>query len=480
MLLTLTTTHQPATDLGYLLHKHPDRLQSFELPFGKAQVFYPVATASECTMALLLDVNAVDLTRGKSGSSQPSIADYVSDRPYVASSFMSVALSKIFGTAMSGTCQHRPELPSQPLPFRVHIPVLPSHGGEKFLQGLFAPLGYEIKAQRLALDEQFPAWGQSRYFDLELHQTITLTELLSHLYVLMPVLDDYKHYFVNEEEMAKLLRHGEGWLSHHPLREDITRRYLKRKRGLAEEALAQMAGADAEVIPVDITISEEAEEAIEKPLSLNQQRMQMVVSVLKQHGAKRVVDLGCGEGKLLKLLLADLSFQEILGMDVTYRALEIAQRRLKIDRSRSVSSAESPNSRLTLIQGSLTYRDDRIAGYDAATVIEVIEHMDLNRLGALERVLFEFAKPRLVIVTTPNVEYNANFPGLPAGKMRHHDHRFEWTRAEFETWAAGIVDRYQYQVSFQPIGDLVGASLSASLHPSLGAPTQMAIFTALV
>jgi 3' terminal RNA ribose 2'-O-methyltransferase Hen1 len=461
MLLTLTTTHQPATDLGYLLHKHPDRLQSFELPFGIAQVFYPVATDSECTMALLLDVNAVELTRGKKGSSQPSIADYVSDRPYVASSFMSVALSKIFGTAMSGTCNNRPELPSTPLPFRVHIPVLPSRGGEKFLHSLFAPLGYEIQAQRLALDEQFPEWGQSKYFDLELRQTITLAELLSHLYVLMPVLDDYKHYFVNEEEIAKLLRHGEGWLSDHPQREDITRRYLKRQRGLAEEALAQMAGADAEVLPVNNEISEESEEAIEKPLSLNQQRMLAVVEVLKQNGVKRIVDLGCGEGKLLKLLVADPSFQEILGMDVTYRALEIAQRRLKTDRS--------PNARLSLIQGSLTYRDDRIAGYDAATVIEVIEHMDLNRLGALERVLFEFAKPRLVIITTPNVEYNANFPALPPGKLRHRDHRFEWRRAEFETWAAGIVDRYNYHVSFQPVGDL---------DPSLGAPTQMAIFTA--
>jgi 3' terminal RNA ribose 2'-O-methyltransferase Hen1 len=461
MLLTLTTTHQPATDLGYLLHKHPDRLQSFELPFGTAQVFYPVATDSECTMALLLDVNAVELTRGKKGSNQPSIADYVSDRPYVASSFMSVALSKIFGTAMSGTCNNRPELPSTPLPFRVHIPVLPSRGGEKFLHSLFAPLGYEIQAQRLALDEQFPEWGQSKYFDLELCQTITLAQLLSHLYVLMPVLDDYKHYFVNEEEISKLLRHGEGWLSDHPQREDITHRYLKRQRGLAEEALAQMAGADAEVLPVNNEILEESEEAIEKPLSLNQQRMLAVVEVLKQNGVKRIVDLGCGEGKLLKLLLADQSFQEILGMDVTYRALEIAQRRLKTDRS--------PNARLSLIQGSLTYRDDRIAGYDAATVIEVIEHMDLNRLGALERVLFEFAKPRLVIITTPNVEYNANFPALPPGKLRHRDHRFEWTRAEFETWAAGIVDRYNYRVSFQPIGDL---------DPRLGAPTQMAIFTA--
>ena len=461
MLLTLTTNHQPATDLGYLLHKHPDRLQSFELPFGTAQVFYPVATDNECTMALLLDVNAVDLTRGKSGSSQPSIADYVSDRPYVASSFMSVALSKIFGTAMAGNCQHRPELPSTPLPFRIHIPVLPSRGGEQFLHSLFAPLGYEIQAQRLALDEQFPAWGQSKYFDVELSQTITLAELLSHLYVLMPVLDDYKHYFVNEEEIAKLLRHGAGWLKDHPQREDITRRYLKRKRGLAEEALAQMAGANAEVLPVNLEITEKSEEALEKSLSLNQQRMLAVLEVLKQRGAQRVVDLGCGEGKLLKLLLADPSFKEILGMDVTYRSLEIAQRRLKLD--------QSPTERLSLIQGSLTYRDDRIAGYDAATMIEVIEHMDLNRLGALERVLFEFAQPRLVIITTPNVEYNANFPDLPSGKLRHRDHRFEWTRAEFATWAAGIVDRYNYQVSFQSIGDL---------DPSLGAPTQMAIFIA--
>jgi 3' terminal RNA ribose 2'-O-methyltransferase Hen1 len=458
MLLTLTTNHQPATDLSYLLHKHPDRLQSFELSFGTAQVFYPIVTEDECTMALLLDVNAVELTRGKGGSNQLSLADYVSDRPYVASSFLSVALAKIFGTAMSGNCKNRPELPGQPLPFRVHIPVLPSRGGEGFLRSLFNPLGYEIKSQRLALDEQFPQWGESRYYDVELSHTITLSELLSHLYVLMPVLDDYKHYFVNEEEIAKLLRHGEGWLSNHPLRTEITRRYLKRQSSLTEDALAQMAGAEEAEPKEEVKLSEAS---IEKPLGLNQQRMNIVIDLLKVHRAKRVVDLGCGEGKLIKLLLAEPSFTEILGMDVTYRSLEIAQQRLKVDRY--------PESRLRLIQGSLTYRDDRIGGYDAATVVEVIEHLDLNRLAALERVLFEFACPRLVIITTPNIEYNVNFPALSFGQLRHRDHRFEWTRAEFELWAGKIVDRYNYQVSFQPVGNL---------DPLLGAPTQMAIFTA--
>jgi 3' terminal RNA ribose 2'-O-methyltransferase Hen1 len=457
MLLTLSTNHQPATDLGYLLHKHPDRLQSFELSFGNAQVFYPIATENECTMALLLDVNAVDLTRGKSGSNQPSLADYVSDRPYVASSFLSVALAQIFSTAISGNCKNRPELPSQPLPFRVHIPVLPSRGGEGFLRSLFKPLGYEIQAQRLILDEQFPQWGESKYFDVELSHNITLAELLRHLYVLMPVLDNYKHYFVNEEEIAKLLRHGEGWLSNHPLCTEITRRYLKRQSSLTKEALAQMVGVEEAATKAETEVSEES---IEKPISLNQQRMNSVVDLLKAQGAKRVVDLGCGEGKLIKLLLAEPIFTEILGMDVTYSSLEIAQQRLKIDRY--------SESRLRLIQGSLTYRDDRIAGYDAATLIEVIEHLDLNRLAALERVLFEFACPRLVIITTPNVEYNVNFPALPHGKLRHRDHRFEWTRAEFESWARRVGDRYKYAVSFQPIGDL---------DPLVGAPTQMAIFT---
>ena len=118
MLLTITTTYQPATDLGYLLHKHPDKCQSFELSFGQAHVFYPEASLEKSTVALLLEINSIELVRGKAGSRsrEGTLAHYVNDRPYAASSFLSVAISSVFGTALSGRCKTHPELVTQPIP----------------------------------------------------------------------------------------------------------------------------------------------------------------------------------------------------------------------------------------------------------------------------------------------------------------------------------------------------------------------------
>ncbi|MBD2108482.1 3' terminal RNA ribose 2'-O-methyltransferase Hen1 [Nodosilinea sp. FACHB-13] len=458
MLLTLTTTHGPATDLGYLLHKHPDRCQAFPMSFGQAFVFYPEARAERCTAALMLDVDPVTLVRGKS----TSLEQYVNDRPYVASSFLSVAIAKVFGTALAGQCNQRPELAAEAIPLTVSLPVLPCRGGEAVLRQLFEPLGYEVTAQSLPLDDQFPDWGNSPYFAVNLHHTLRLAELLSHLYVLIPVLDDDKHYWVGDEEVEKLLRHGSGWLSHHPARETITRRYLKQQRHLTQLALEQLGEGDRLTPDVAEAVQAQAEENLEQPISLNQQRLATVVAALKASGAKRVVDLGCGEGKLLRSLLKEPSFEHIAGVDVSHRALERAQERLE-----RVLFSPTQRSRLNLFQGSLTYRDERLSGFDAAAVVEVIEHLDPDRLASLERVLFEFARPQTVIVTTPNIEYNPRFSGLPAGNLRHSDHRFEWTRAEFQTWATQVAERFGYRVQFHGIG---------TEDPTVGTPTQMGVF----
>jgi 3' terminal RNA ribose 2'-O-methyltransferase Hen1 len=457
MLLTITTTHQPATDLGYLLHKNPDKLQTFDLAFGQAQVFYPVATPELCTAALVLDINSVELVRGKAGRQIQTLGDYVSDRPYVASSFLSVAMAQVFRSALSGQCRDRSELADTAIPLVARIPVLPTRGRESFLRDLFEPLGYEIAVERLPLDAQFTDWGNSSYFDLTLRHTLKLQQLLSHLYVLIPVLDDTKHYFVNDEEISKLLRHGAGWLIDHPMKAEITSRYLKRQRTLTRDALALLA-------PEEVEVTETAEPEIvpEVRQSLNEQRLDAVMAVLQAQGVKRVMDLGCGEGKLLRKLVAEPQFTEILGMDVTYRSIEIAKERV-LDRL-----PIHQQQRLQLIQGSLTYRDDRLMGYDAATVIEVIEHMELDRLGAFARVLFSCARPNLVVLTTPNVEYNVNYPGLANDHLRHVDHRFEWTRAEFEKWGRSIGKDYSYLVEFRSIGDV---------DEIVGSPTQMAVFT---
>lgn len=459
MLLTITTCYKPATDLGYILLKNPDNVQCFDLSFGKAHVFFPEASDERCTACLLLDVDSVSLVRGK--GQQDGIEQYVNDRPYVASSFMSVAIAQVFGTALSGKSKQRQELADTPLPLVARLSAIPCRGGEAFLRTLFEPLGYEIKAERLPLDPKFPDWGESRYYSLEISATLCLKDLLKHLYVLIPVLDDEKHYYVGEEEVAKLLKHGGSWLAAHPARSVISHRYLGHKHSLSRLALSQLAeqGEDPTEQQVEQNVQEEE---VEKPLSLNVQRIQAVVKCLKENSVRSVIDLGCGEGRYVQELLNHKEFDRVAGVDVSPRVLERAACRLKLDRM-----AERKRARLNLFQGSLVYKDERMSNFDAAICVEVIEHMDLPRIPFFERALFEFARPKLAIVTTPNIEYNKRFETLPAGKLRHGDHRFEWSRVEFQSWANACAERFGYSVEYQPIGPV---------DEELGPPTQMAVF----
>jgi 3' terminal RNA ribose 2'-O-methyltransferase Hen1 len=463
--LTITTTHRPATDLGYLLHKNPARLQSFPASFGLVHVFYPEATAERCTVALLLDVDPIGLVRRGQGKENSGFAleQYVNDRPYVASSFLSVAIADVFGTALAGRSKERPELAETPIPLETTLVVVPCRDGQEFLCRLFEPLGYAVDVAAHQLDPRFPEWGDSPYYTLTLRATTRLRDLLAHLYVLTPVLDDDKHYSVGDAEVAKLLRHGEGWLATHPERDLIAIRYLKHRRSLVDAALDRLAEPDA--LDPDATGEARAREeaAVERPLNLHAQRLAAVTDALKRSGAARVLDLGCGQGLLLERLLKDAAFEQIVGLDVSYRTLERARERLHLDRL-----PERRRGRITLLHGSLTYRDSRLTGYDAAAVVEVIEHLDPPRLAAFERALFEFARPATIVMTTPNREYNVRFERLPAGTFRHRDHRFEWTRAEFGGWAEAVCARHGYAVQFAPIGPE---------DPDLGAPSQMGVFS---
>ena len=462
MLLTITTTHQPATDLGYLLHKNPARLQTEELSFGTGYVFYPEASTERCTAALLIEIDPVALVRGRGpGGEGGQLEQYVNDRPYAANSFLSVAMGRIFATALSGRSKERQELADKAIPFTAHLPVIAARGGEDLVRRLFEPLGYKVEVQGSRLDEKFPEWGESPYVALTLSGTVRLQDLLTHLYVLIPVLDNEKHYWVAQDEIEKLLRRGEGWLPQHPEKDLIVSRYLKRQRHLTREALNRLladenAGDETDDVPVEA-------ETAERTPSLHSQRLQTVFTVIKATGAKRVLDLGCGEGKLLLLLLAEKQFESILGMDVSWRSLETAKERLRLG-----ELPERQRSRIELIQGSLTYRDQRLSGFDAAAIVEVIEHLDAARLATFERIVFEFARPKHVVLTTPNAEYNTVFETLPAGEFRHGDHRFEWKRPEFERWGAGVAERFGYEVRFEPVGPQ---------DAERGAPTQMAIFS---
>ena len=464
MLLTIATTHKPATDLGYLLHKHPNNVQSFPQPYGLARVFYPEATEERCAIALLMEVDPIALVRGRKNKSDDSfgLRQYVNDRPYVASSFLSVTLAKVFRSALSGKCTDKPELVATKLPLETTVSVLPCRGGEALLYRLFEPLGYQVLANRYPLDPEFSDWGESPYYTVKLKQDLTLKELLTHLYVLIPVLDDEKHYWVGDDEVEKLLAKGVGWLEDHPEKDLIALRYLKHRRGLARNALERLMDEDLDEIEAREDSRETEESRLEEKISLNERRLQTVGDILKEEAVTRVVDLGCGEGKLIKKLLADRQFEKILGMDVSYRTLERASQRLHLDRLPPPDA-----NRIELIRGSLMYRDKRLSGYQAATVIEVIEHLDPSRLAAFERVLFEFAKPDIAVISTPNREYNVLFENLPADKFRHRDHRFEWTRQEFREWAKAIETRFGYKAEFRTVGPE---------NKRLGSPTQLGIF----
>ncbi|HSR83431.1 MAG TPA: 3' terminal RNA ribose 2'-O-methyltransferase Hen1 [Streptosporangiaceae bacterium] len=467
MLLTIATTREPATDLGYLLHKHPGRVQSFVQSVGIAHVFYPQADQSRCTAALLLEVDPIGLVRGRQGRSGDGFAlgQYVNDRPYAASSMLAMALKGVFRTALAGRCDARPELAASPIPLELHLPALPCRGGVDLLRSMFEPLGWEVAAAAIPLDPAVAEWGESRYLDTRLTGCIRLADALNQLYVLLPVLDDAKHYWVSDDEVDKLIRAGGGWLASHPGKAIITSRYLAHRRRLTQVAMARL--ADIDETDID-DLDNATEDALvvgvpDRPVPLAEERRDAVLAAVRAAGARMVGDFGCGEGALIRDLLAERAIERIVAADVSAGALQVAARRLRLD-----TMPERQRARLQIFQSALTYRDDRLAGLDAAILMEVIEHVDPNRLAALGRAVFGYAAPRTVIVTTPNAEYNVRFTTLPADAMRHRDHRFEWTRPQFAAWAGAICARYGYDVRYLPVG---------ADDPQVGSPTQLAIFT---
>ena len=363
-----------------------------------------------------------------------------------------MALGRALRTAMAGTSRERPDLAEAEIPLEAVVTPLPARGGAALVRELFEPLGWSVTVEALG----------SHYVTLRLAGVARLQTLLNHLYVLIPVLDDDKHYWVGEDEVEKLLKRGEGWLESHPSQELIVRRYLIHRRGLARQALERLApetrveevGPQARPAPVV---------ALEAPLRLNDERLGVVVGALRASGARSIADLGCGEGKLLQRLVRERWAERLLGVDASARSLEIAARRLRLHQAGGPS-----DERLKLLHGSLGYRDARWEGVDAAALVEVIEHLEPDRLPALEKVVFGAAHPATVVVTTPNADYNTLFPNLAAGAFRHPDHRFEWTRPEFRAWADRVAAAWGYGVDYSDIG---------AVDETLGAPTQMAVFT---
>lgn len=463
MLLQITTTHQPARDLGFLVGKHPDRLQTFPLSQGEAHVFYPEATDERTTVALLMELDPIHLVRGAEWGGTGALAQYVNDRPYVTSSYFSVAIRSVFREALNGASRDRQELADTAIPLEVRVDVVSTRSA-KAVHDYFEPLGWDVVTETFPLDPEFPGWGEARAVSMELSGTARLSDLLSHLYVLLPALDGGKHYFIDEAEVEKLLRHAEDWLPSHPHREQISRAYLERRGHLVSQAEMELSRRVRPLDDASQLVEQDVEETehVDKPIRLHHVRLQRVRELLEATGVRSVVDLGCGEGKLLGELAGCRQLERIVGVDVTVKRLRYAAKRLKLD---MLDDAE--RARFQLFQGSLLYADERLAQIEAAVLVEVIEHIEPVHLPTVVEVLFGTTRPKHVVMTTPNAEYNELFEDLPAGKFRHRDHRFEWTREEFRDFCESAAATHGYRATFESIG---------TEHAEHGAPSQLAHF----
>ncbi|PND53001.1 MULTISPECIES: 3' terminal RNA ribose 2'-O-methyltransferase Hen1 [Rhodococcus] len=460
MLLTISAARSPALavpgDFGYLLHKHPERVQQFGVYGRTAHVFYPEVSAERCTVAMVLEVDPVALVRGRSGGSDGFVlGQYVNDRPYVASSLLSVALGKVFRSALSGRCAGHEELVESALDLTIALPAVPGDPG--LVQRLFAPMGWKVAAAPIGLDATRPEWGEAPLVSVTLVGSLRVADALNHLYVLLPVLDDTKHYWVGDEEVDKLVRAGSGWLAAHPERELVAERYLAHRRELTNAARQRLVELDDR--PAEDAVDDES--VLSRPLV--RIRHDAVLEVVRTLRPASIADLGCGSGALLGSLLALQGVGRVIGTEVSAGALSKAARRLRVDRM-----TERQSERLTLLLSSLQYEDDRLDGLDLVILMEVIEHIDPDRLPAVVGNVFGAMRPRHVVITTPNSEYNVRYPALTGGGFRHPDHRFEWTREQFAAWTRSVGQAHGYEVTVRPVGDS---------DPQVGSPTQMAVFT---
>ena len=463
MLLHFKVRGKNATDLGYLLGKHPDKHQTKDLSFGQAHIFYPEASSNTCSACLLLDIDTTKEMRqnrfdhqGRNANVRAGLDHYVNDRAYVASSLLSTAIAKVYGSALNGNCSTKPELIDQIWPIEAQIAAVSVRGQADLINRFFEPLGYTVNYTPTPLDEHHPEWGTSPYYTLALSGEQSVQAFLQHLYILLPILDNRKHYYYKEAEIEKLLSKANDWLPDHPEQALITRRYFGHKISY-RKTLEQEEGY-GEQEPV------QTKEKVEK-ISLHQQRHEAVIDQLLSLEAKTILDLGCSTGRLLQRLQKETFFTRLTGADVARSVLQHAAQKLGLRRRNEI------DPRIELIQAALTYQDDRFSGYDAALLVEVIEHLDPERLPALEQVVLRYAAPQYVIVTTPNVEYNACYPDLPAGQFRHPDHRFEWDRSTFEQWVKRIANEHSYHYTIHGIG---------KLDETHGAPSQMAVFSRIL
>lgn len=443
MQLTIRATGDNVKAISYLVSKNPENLYERNQKGHLVRMFYSKFADKELEMTVFVTPDPLELMQNKSNSFD--ITHYINDREFAVSSIFCSFIRSALGTALNGQPKEEyAQWVGHEFPFVLELGPVASTLSDQQLKDLFEPMGYQVDIERPEIHYSFQLKESSTVRTLTLTGYQTLQNSLRHLFVLIPVIDNYKHYFIDEKEIEKLERYGDGWLEEHPMREMIYRQALRFK-----EIYSLVESPNTE---------EKPEEPVRK-VRLNEMRYEKIVETAKLLKPNSIVDFGSGEGKLAVQLGFINGVQEVLAVEPSQAATLKAVKRFEKVKDRS--SFIEP----TTLWGSLFYYDERLKGKDLIILCEVIEHIDAQRLPKAFDTILNLYAPESLIITTPNQEYNEIYD--MEDHFRHDDHRFEWTRQEFQEWCKARNHLDLYELEFSGIGEE---------NLNQGFPTQMCVF----
>lgn len=455
MQLAIKATGEGAKMLSFLLSKNPQNLYDRMEKGYRVRLTYTVFSDSEVEALIFVTPDPVELVKNSPDTYE--ITQYINDREFVVSSIFCSNTRSALGTALNGRpkeeyldwAKHAFQLTIGFGPVATDLP-------DAAIKNLFEPLGYQTEIERGRADYNFQFKERSSARFINLQSKVTLQNALQHLFVLIPVLDDYRHYFIDEREIEKLERYGEGWLADHPLKELIIKRTLRFR-----ELIDQMVLNSHQTELINEAVTPEPNISSQPVVRLNKLRYQRLVKIIEDLAAREsIVDFGAGEGKLSVRLGFIPGVKEILAVEPTEKEQLRALKRF------SEASRKDDFIAPTPVWGSLFYYDEQLCGKDVMILSEVIEHIDESRLPRVMDTILGSYKPQVLLITTPNAEYNPVYQ-MEEG-IRHKDHRFEWSRAEFAEWTYCLARNYAYEVQIDGIGEEA---------EGYGHPSQLAILT---
>jgi 3' terminal RNA ribose 2'-O-methyltransferase Hen1 len=418
MLLSISVEGAGADTLSYVVQKHPAKI--FEK--GNLRLFFPKYDKNASSLVAMAEFPEFKLW----DKDTPGADAYVSSREYALSSLFCRELKGAFGTVLSGKYKDEKDQKMAETPLEVVVDALPLATSltDEQLRSLFQPLRYAGFTPSYTVDHsyQYPWMPQRhRVLELALRGQKTIREVLRHLLVLIPAIDNYTHYTELDTLVAELKNYGEGWLDQHPKKAFITARFLRNSRKLIKE----FDGAEEK---------KQGEAELEKRIFLGELRTNWFLDTVKRLGARSVVDAGCGSGRLAEAM-NKAGVLEVSAFDCHGKAVQAAKYHLE--------------NKANVFFSSLMYRDDRLLSKDAILLQEVVEHMPAFQLRRAMELIFKVYRPKWVLMSTPNRSYNKIF-GMPEGAFRHRDHKFEFDEAEAKRFCDSLPGGYKYAI--EPIG----------------------------